>query len=48
VRPGDTLSAIAQRNHLSLQQLEGANRGLGNPNHIYPGEQVVVPEQPAA
>jgi len=48
VRPGDTLSAIAQRNHLSLQQLEAANRGLGNPNHIYPGEEVVIPGQAAA
>ncbi len=48
VRPGDTLSAIAERHHITLQQLEAANRSLGNPNLIYPGERVVIPGQRAA
>lgn len=45
VRPGDTLTAIAQRNHVTLQLLEGANQGrLGNnPNLIHPGEVLVIP-----
>lgn len=46
VQPGDTLWAIAQRNGVSVQQLTSANR-LTDPNAIYPGEQITIPQAPA-
>ena len=44
VKPGDTLWAIAQRNHVSVQDLVHAN-GLTDPSTIYPGEQLSIPGQ---
>jgi spore coat assembly protein SafA len=43
VRSGDTLSAIAARNGVSLQSLLGANPQIKNPNLIYPGQQIQIP-----
>lgn len=43
VRPGDTLSEIAQRNGVSLRSLIAANPQIGNPNLIRPGQQVIIP-----
>ena len=41
VQRGDTLSRIAQRYGLSLQQLMTLN-GISNPNHVYIGQQLLV------
>lgn len=41
VQRGDTISQIAQRYGLSVQQLMGIN-GLSNPNHVYVGQQLKV------
>ena len=43
VQHGDSLSAIAQRNGVSLQSLLAANPQLVNPNVIYPGDTINVP-----
>lgn len=43
VQAGDTLSAIAQRQGVSLAALEAANPQLSNPNYIYPGETLYLP-----
>jgi len=43
VRSGDTLSAIARRHGVSLQELIQANPQIANPNRIYPGQQVNLP-----
>lgn len=46
VEPGDSLSAIAFKEHLSgWEQLYEANRAVvgGNPNRIYPGQVLVIP-----
>jgi rfaE bifunctional protein nucleotidyltransferase chain/domain len=43
VQAGDTLSAIAQRQGVSLAALEAANPQLSNPNYIYPGETIHLP-----
>ena len=43
VRPGDTMSAIARRNGLSLGALEAANRQVRNPNLIYVGQHLNLP-----
>ena len=43
VKSGDTLSAIASRNHVSLAALEKANPQIKNPNSIYVGEKVNIP-----
>ena len=44
VRSGDTLSAIAARHGVSLAALEAANRQIRNPNLIFPGEAVNIPD----
>ncbi|MEJ2707055.1 MAG: LysM peptidoglycan-binding domain-containing protein [Anaerolineales bacterium] len=44
VQRGDTLSQIASRYHVSLSTLEQANPNISNPNLIFPGEQITVPE----
>jgi LysM repeat protein len=41
VQRGETLSQIAQRYGLSVQQMMGIN-GLSNPNHVYVGQQLQV------
>lgn len=43
VKPGDTMSEIARRNGMSVQQLAQANPQIRNPNLIYPGQQINVP-----
>lgn len=43
VVPGDTLSAIAARQGVSLQQLIAANPQIANPNVIVPGQMVNIP-----
>jgi LysM repeat protein len=47
IRPGDTLSGIAQEHGLTLQQLRALNPGLFDAAHqdgdlVHPGEQVVL------
>jgi spore coat assembly protein SafA len=44
VERGDTLSAIAERNGVSLQALIKANPQIVNPDLIYPGDALNVPE----
>jgi putative chitinase len=40
---GDTLSAIAKREGVSLQALLDANPQIANPDRIYPGDQIDIP-----
>ncbi len=44
VEHGDTLSAIAQRNGVSLQALLKANPQIVNPDVIYPGDALNIPD----
>ena len=44
VRPGDTLSGIAVSSGVSLTKVEAANHWLKNPNLIYVGQVVHVPD----
>jgi spore coat assembly protein SafA len=43
VQRGDSLSAIAQQNGVSLSSLIAANPQISNPNLIYPGQEVRIP-----
>jgi len=43
VRSGDTLSAIAARNGVSLSALLKANPSIKNANLIFPGQQIQIP-----
>lgn len=43
VRPGDSLSAIAQRNGVSLAALTDANPALARQRYIHPGDRVTIP-----
>jgi LysM repeat protein len=43
VKPGDTLDAIARREHVTLARLLGANPGIKNKNLIFPGQRIAVP-----
>lgn len=43
VRSGDTLSGIAQRNNISLNNLIAANRQVKNPNMIFVGQSLSIP-----
>lgn len=43
IQPGDTMSGIAARNHISLAALERANPQVHNPNLIYAGESLNIP-----
>jgi len=45
IQPGDTLSGIASRFHVSLGALEGANPQVHNPNLIYAGQSLNIPGQ---
>lgn len=45
---GDTLSRIAQRNGLTLEDVIARNRHLTNPNLIWPGDQAVIRCAPKA
>ena len=42
VQPGDTLSAIAARHDISLDQLLKLNRNIQNPNFIFPGQRIIL------
>jgi len=44
IRSGDTLSAIASRFHVSLGALEAANPQIHNPNLIYAGQSLNIPD----
>jgi hypothetical protein len=44
VQPGDTLSGIAASAGVSLNKVEAANRWIKNPNLIYGGQVVHVPD----
>lgn len=48
VERGDTLSEIAEKNGVSLSALIAANPQIKNPDLIYPGEKISVPERGAA
>lgn len=48
VQRGDTLSGIAQRNGVSLPDLLAANPQIRNPNLIYPGQTVHLPDGAAS
>jgi spore coat assembly protein SafA len=43
VRPGDTLSGIAERFGVSLGALEAANPQITNPDLINPGQVIKIP-----
>ena len=43
VKPGDTLSGIAQKFGVGLQSLRQANPQVSDPNMIYPGQVLTVP-----
>ncbi|MBN2358651.1 MAG: LysM peptidoglycan-binding domain-containing protein, partial [Deltaproteobacteria bacterium] len=44
VQRGDTLTGIARQNGISLNDLIKANPQIENPNLIYPGQQVNIPD----
>jgi len=44
VVPGDTMSAIAARFNVSLDSLERANPQIPDPNLIFPGDELVIPQ----
>jgi len=43
---GDSLSAIAHKFNITLQELEAANPKITNPNDIKVGEVLNIPKQP--
>src|SRR3984885_4468165 len=48
VQPGDTLSGIAASHGASLAAVEAANPQFANPNLIYVGQTVKIPEGSSA
>ena len=44
IQPGDTLSAIADHYKVPLASLEAANKSITNPNLIYPGKTINIPD----
>ncbi|MET3712699.1 LysM repeat protein [Sphingomonas trueperi] len=48
VRHGDTLSSIAARNGVSLSALRAANPQIRNPNLIFPGQTIALPQSGGA
>jgi LysM repeat protein len=48
VHPGDTMSGIAASHGTSLAAVEAANPQIGNPNLIYAGQTVKIPEGSSA
>jgi LysM repeat protein len=48
VHPGDTLSGIAASHGVSLAAVEAANSRLSNPNLVYAGQTVEIPEGSSA
>lgn len=47
VRPNDTLFLIAQEFNVPLAQLIKANPQIENPNLIYTGQTIIIPDMPA-
>lgn len=47
VRPGDTLTSIAHRFGLTVEQILAANPQITDPNLIYPGQPICIPLLPA-
>lgn len=43
VKKGDTLSKIAARNGLTLDELLAANPDIKNPNKVGEGQQIIIP-----
>lgn len=43
VQPGDSLTLLAKKNHTSWVRLFNANKGVSDPNMIYPGQKLTVP-----
>ncbi len=43
IKSGDTLSAIAEHYGVPLANLEAANKGITNPNLIFPGQHIDIP-----
>ena len=43
VRPGDTLSGIAERFGVSLDALIAANPQISDPDRIFPGQVINIP-----
>lgn len=43
VQSGDSLWKIAVKNQVGLSELIGANPSLKNPNLIYPGQKISIP-----
>lgn len=43
VKSGDTLWKISQRYQIGLSEIINANRGISNPDLIYPGDRVTIP-----
>jgi LysM repeat protein len=48
VQPGDTLSGIAASHSVSLAAVESANSQLSNPNVIYAGQTLEIPQTSSA
>jgi LysM repeat protein len=47
VQPGDTMSGIARKFHITLSALEAANPQIVDPNRIFPNELIHIPVSPA-
>lgn len=45
VRSGETLSGIASRNNLNLNDIISANPQIKNPNQIFAGQRISIPER---
>lgn len=43
IKSGDTLSEIAEKNGITIQELKNANPGLDNPNNIKVGQSIAIP-----
>jgi LysM repeat protein len=43
LQPGDTLSAVADAQHLTLAELLVANSSISNPNKVLVGEAIAIP-----
>lgn len=43
VQPGDSMWKIAVRYQIGVSEIIGANRQISNPNMIYPGQKLTVP-----
>jgi LysM repeat protein len=48
VAPGDTLSQIARRFDLSVDQVLAANPQITNPNRIAVGDEIIIPDAQGA